>query len=208
MMVRFHMHENFDLLRAIEKLLIRGKLDEAKALARSIAEAPSEPGLEKWTVQATKVRDLAGALARAPSIDEGCHREARLAVACAGCHADTGVIPELSNVPAVPPDKPTIDARMARHVWATDRLWEGIVGGGDDPWTQGLDVLAATPLPFPTALDDRAGLARQLQRTADTARKRASTADRAERGRAYGEILSVCATCHTTPVAPTLPPAR
>lgn len=32
---------------------------------------------------------------------------------------------------------------MARHLWATDRLWEGMVGGDDDAWRDGLDVLAA-----------------------------------------------------------------
>ena len=30
MMVRFHMHENFGTVRAIERLLLRGKLDNAK----------------------------------------------------------------------------------------------------------------------------------------------------------------------------------
>ena len=205
MMVRFHMHENFDLLRAIEKLLIRGKLADATALARSIAEAPDEPGLGAWSPSATRVRELAAALARAPTVEEGCQRAARLAVACASCHAEAGVVPALSTVPAVPPDKPTIEARMARHLWATDRLWEATVGGGDEPWIKGLDVLATSPFPFRDSGDDRVRLARRLQVLADGARKRKPIDSAAERGRAYGEILTVCATCHTTPVAPTIP---
>jgi hypothetical protein len=195
-MVRFHMHENFDLLRAIEKLLIRGKRDEAVALAKAISEAPDEPGLGELAVHATRVRDLAAALARAPSIDEACAREARLAIACAGCHEATGVTPTLTAVPTPPPDKPTIEARMARHVWATDRLWEAAVGGGDEPWAKGLEVLSAAPLPFRTSLDDRSALAKQLQRLASTAFKRRTTDSLNERGRAYGEILTVCASCH------------
>jgi len=208
MMVRFHMHENFDLLRAIEKLLLRGKREEATALARAISEAPDEPGLGELEVHAIRVRDLAGALGRAQSIDEACAREARLAVACAGCHAATGVVPALSTVPTLPPDKPTIEARMARHVWATDRLWEAAVGGGDEPWAKGLEVLAAAPLPFRPGMDDRAGLAKQLQRLASTALKRRTTEDLAARGRAYGEILTVCATCHMATAATTLPAQR
>lgn len=196
MMVRFHMHENFDLLRAIEKLLLRGKREEATALARAIAEAPDEPSLGELEVHAIRVRDLAAALGRASSIDEACARVSRLAVACAGCHAATGVVPALSSVPPLPPDKPTIEARMARHVWATDRLWEAVVGGGDEPWAKGLGVLAAAPLPFRASMEDRAGLAKQLQRLATTAIKRKTTDTLAERGRAYGEILTVCATCH------------
>ena len=205
MMVRFHMHENFDLLRAIEKLVIRGRLDDAKAFARAIAQAPDEPGLGPFTKQATRVRDLAASLAEAPNLDEACRREARLAVACAGCHADAGVIPELSKPPALPADAASIEARMARHLWATDRLWEAAIGGGDEPWSAGLDVLAATPLPFRDAIGARAKLARQLQQLADSARKRKTTDTLAERGRAYGDILTVCATCHTMAVVPQLP---
>lgn len=197
MMVRFHMHENFDLLRAIQKLLLRGKREEAVALAAAIAEAPDEPGLGELTVHATRVRELAAALARAPTVDEACAREARLAVACNGCHVATGVVPVLSSLPALPPDKPTVEARMARHVWATDRLWEAAVGGGDEPWVKGLEILSAAPIPFRASMDDRVALAKQLQRLATTALKRKTTDTWNDRARVYGEILSVCATCHT-----------
>lgn len=199
MMIRYHMHENLDLLRAVEKLLLRDNLADATALARAIAESPDEPGLGKLGTQATKVRELAADLARAPSVDEACRRVARMAVACASCHTATGVTPELSTVSVLPADKPTLDARMARHVWATDHLWAGIIGGGDEPWTKGLDVLAATPLPFRVTLDDRAGLASQLQALAVTARKRVGKDDLTERGRVYGEILAVCTSCHASP---------
>ncbi|CAN5894006.1 hypothetical protein BH11MYX3_BH11MYX3_12110 [soil metagenome] len=208
MMVRFHMHENFDLLRAVEKLLLRGRLADATSLARAIAEAPDEPGLGTWAVQATKVRDLAAALGRAPNLDEACKREARLAVACAGCHADVGLAAELTAVPVLPPDKPQIAVRMARHLWATDRLWEAIVMGGNDPWKQGLDVLAATPLPFDTGTYGRSGFAKQLQQLATGARKQSSKDDLPARGRVYGEMLTVCVGCHTAPVDVTLPSAK
>lgn len=205
MMVRFHMHENFDLLRAIEKLIVHGKLEEAKWFARAIAVAPDEPGLSAFAVQAKKVRDLAQALAEAPSTDEACRREARLAVACAECHAATGVVPALTHTPALPADQPTLEARMARHRWAADRLWEATVGGGDAPWVKGLDVLAQTPLPFRKSLDGREGLARRLQQLADQGRKQKPVDTLAERGRVYGEILVVCASCHAIPPAPVIP---
>jgi len=205
MMVRFHMHQKFDLLREIEKLVIHGKLTEARSFARLIALAPDEPGLAAFALQTRRVRELAMALANAPTTDEACRREARLAVACADCHAAAGVIPALTDTPKLPADQPTLEARMARHVWATDRLWEATVGGGDEPWLKGLDVLAQTPFPFPRSFDDRAGLARHLQQVADQARKQKPIATPAERGRTYGEILVTCATCHATPPAPALP---
>jgi cytochrome c553 len=204
-MLRFHMHANFDLLRAIEKLVIHGKLAEAKLLARALAVAPEEPGLSAFATHRKRVRDLAQALAEAPSTDEACRREARLAVACASCHAAAGVVPVLAHTPALPPDQPTLEARMARHRWAADRLWEATVGGGDEPWLKGLEVLAQTPYPFRKSFDDRAGLARRLQQLADQGRKQMGTDTIAERGRIYGEMLVVCASCHATPSPPVLP---
>jgi hypothetical protein len=198
MMVRMHMHENFDLLRAVEKLLVHGKLDEARALAAAIAKAPDEPGLGSWAKQTAAVRDQAARLAEAPSVDIACERAAKLAITCAECHVSASVVPEFRPPGAKPPDAPTIDARMARHLWATDRLWEGIVGAADDSWLVGLDVLAAAPLEHPQITGERLVLAKRLQQLADGARRRRATDTLDDRGRAYGEILATCAGCHAT----------
>lgn len=201
MMVRFHMHENLDLLRALEKLLVRGRVDEARAFARAIAEAPDEPGLGALARHAALVRDRAASLARARTADEACHREAELAAACAGCHRDAGASPEFRSPGTPPADRPTVEARMARHLWATDRLWEGLVGGADDSWRDGLDVLAATPLREPDVSKDQAAIGRKLQMLADQARARRRTETAQDRTRSYGEILVTCAGCHAAPAA-------
>jgi hypothetical protein len=83
---------------------------------------------------------------------------------------------------------------MARHRWAADRLWEGVIGNSDVAWHAGLDVLAAAPLDEPA---NRAGLARQLQRQAENAR-RPGPGTLTARAAVYGEILTTCASCHTT----------
>jgi cytochrome c553 len=197
MMVRFHMHESYDLFHAIERLVVRNKLDDARALARSIGLAPDDPGMEPWAKQSAVVRERAIALANAQSFDDASGGIARLADACARCHLDAGAAPEFRTTPPLPPDRPTVDARMARHVWAVERLREGVVGGVDEPWRAGLDVLAATPLPWPATDGDRASLARRLHEIADQARVRSSTDELADRSRAYGEILVTCAACHT-----------
>jgi cytochrome c553 len=196
MMVRLHMHENFGLLRAIEKLLVRGKLGDAQAFARAISEAPDEPGFQPFAKRAAEVRERAAALAAAPTVDEGCRREAQLAAACAGCHVDSGVLPEFNSLPRLPSDDASIPARMARHLWATDRLWEGVVGQSDDAWRAGLDVLAATPPPWAKADRQREQLAGQLQRLAKQARQMQPSDQPRNRARDYGEILGTCAACH------------
>lgn len=195
-MMRLHMHANFDLVRAIERLLIRHNLDDARRFAAAIAMAPDEPAHGPWAASVMVVRERAAELSRAATVEEGVRGVAKLGAACGDCHAEatTGLL--FANPPLVPPDKPTIDARMLRHRWAADRLWEGVVGNADAAWMAGLTVLSSSPLEQPP---DRAALARQLKQLADRARR-----DRTGvRGRAavYGEILGVCAACHA-PVAP------
>jgi hypothetical protein len=113
MRMRFHMHASFDAVRGIERLLIRGKLDDARYFARSLATEPGAPGLAPWAQQIALVRERAAAVATAPGIDEACRREARLAEACARCHADASAGPEFQPPPALPADQQTVAARMA-----------------------------------------------------------------------------------------------
>ena len=83
------MHANFDLLRAIERLLIVGKLDEAKRFAAAISEAPHAPSHGPWAAHVVTVRDRAAALARATTLEQACRLEVTLAGACAACHVVT-----------------------------------------------------------------------------------------------------------------------
>lgn len=207
MMMRLHMHASFDLIRAIERLLIRGKLDDAKRFAATISEPSEAPAHGPWASQVILVRDRAAAVARATTVDDACQLEAKLAAACGGCHVETGVVPRFRAYPPAPPDLPAIGARMARHRWAADRLWEGIVGGADEPWRAGLEVLAAAPLDWGDGNADRAGLARALQRDAAQARERTPSNSLDTRASAYGHLLSTCAACHTwkSAVAPAKP---
>lgn len=192
MMVRFHMHQNFDLVRAIERLLIRGKLDEAKRFAEAIAMAPDEPAHGAWATYTATVRERATAVARSTTVEEALRKETQLAAACGACHRENYGTATFEKPPAVPPDQPTVDARMARHRWAADRLWEAVVGDADDAWKEGLDVLATAPLDLGP---ERAPFARELQRLANTARR--SKRGVADRAVTYGNILVTCAGCHT-----------
>jgi cytochrome c553 len=194
--LHFHMTRSFDVLRATERVLIRGGLDDARALARSLADAPEPSSLEPWAKYNEAVRAKAAFTAAAPSIDEACRRITHIAKACADCHQATGASPEFASRPPLVPDRDTITARMARHRWAVDRLWEGNVGGSDEAWRAGLEVLAQTPIPFASPTDDREPLARQLQQQATTSLRSSST-KLDDRATAYGEILVTCAACHS-----------
>ncbi len=195
---RFHMREHYVLLGAVQHLAIRGYLYEAQVIARVIANAPDEPGFARWSSQMGFARGNARELSMAPSSEEACRRIARLAATCAQCHLDAKVSAIFGSPPAAPPEGATLDARMARHVWAADRLYEGILGPADASWRAGLDVLARSPVPWPVVDGDRAALSRRLQDLADQARTHAAQDDLAARARTYGEILVTCSACHAT----------
>ena len=191
-MVRFHMRRHFDDLRAIERHLIAGRLDDARALAYLLARPSADPGVAPWAPESRQVVDAALALAAAPSLDEACRREPRVSAACAGCHLRARATPVFDPPPPPPDDLPTPEARMARHLWATDWLWEAMVGGSEPAWRSGLAVLAATPLRFTRT--DTSRLAGRLADLAESQGSRAITL--ADRAAAYGELLVTCTRCH------------
>lgn len=191
--MRMHMHANFDLVRAIERLLIRGNVEDAKRFANAIAVSPDEPAHGPWAARMVEVRNQAADLARVTSAAEGVRIVAKLGAACGDCHAEAATGLSFATPPPEPPDKPTIEARMLRHRWAADRLWEGIVGNSDEAWNQGLTVLAASPPDVPTG---RVALARELGQVAERARRAKSSAS--TRAATYGQILQLCTSCHAS----------
>ena len=99
MMLRYHMHQNFDLVRAIERLLIRGKLDDARKFATSISWAADEPAHGPWATHAATIREQAAAIARAKTIDEAIAKTAKLGATCGNCHAEAGASPQFEILP-------------------------------------------------------------------------------------------------------------
>lgn len=198
-MVRFHMARHFDDLRLIEQKLLAGHLADAKTVAVLLTKPAPDPGMSPWATDINAVGDAARALGESPSVDEALRREVRVAQACAWCHLRLQAQPVVAPPPAVIADDGTPVARMARHRWATDRLWEGLVGPSSSSWRAGLDVLAATPLSF-APVTDAPALGAQLQQLAGTARTKlrdgSETLD--DRSRLYGEMLVTCAACHTS----------
>lgn len=196
--VRFHMHRHVDDLREVQRLLLAGKLDEAKTRAFLLTKPASDAGLAAWRSHAARLSDSARALTQATTIAEACRLEAQVAAACATCHVRAEPLAVIyPPAPAAPANAATVDARMARHQWAADRLWEGMIAGTTVPWRQGLEVLAQTPLPFPPHAKMPA-LADRLQDLARGALE--SLSDRSEtidtRATTYGNMLVTCAACH------------
>ena len=194
-MVAFHMRAHFGDLRDIERMLIKGKLDDAKTRAFLLTVQATDAGLARWQREVAEVTEAARSLTTAPGIDEALRREVQVAAACAWCHSRTQEGPVFAEPAAAPRDDGKLAARMARHRWAADRLWEGLVGNSEHHWRIGLDVLASSPPPFPP-ITDAPGLAAQLQAYAVREIANLPRESLEERTRVYGEMLVVCGACH------------
>jgi len=198
-MARYHMQLHFGDLRTLEHVLLGGDLERGTTLAHLLARTTDAPISRAWDADIRAVSQAARALTRATTIDEALRREARIGGACASCHLHALSLPVFGTLSPAPRDLPTAEARMARHAWATDRLWEGLVGADDVRWGQGLEVLSLTTAPVSALAGTDAYQARlqQLARAQLVASPIASPIASVDaRAEAYGELLVACAGCH------------
>jgi cytochrome c553 len=195
--VRFHMNRQVDDLREIQRLLVLGKLDEARTRAHFLTMPETDPGLARWAGESAQLVEAGNKLADSTSLAESCRNQARVAVACANCHVRTRQTALFSPPPAVPGDDGTQASRVAQHLWAADRLREGMIEGTQDAWREGLSVLATSTLPASPA-PDSALLADRVRELAQQGLASAQYATESldSRAEAYGQMLVTCAACH------------
>jgi hypothetical protein len=93
----------------------------------------------------------------------------------------------------------SVAADMQRHLWAADRMWEGLVGPSDTAWQAGVVALADAQL-APEAMADDRTLPKEVFALAEQAHeigaKGGDEKDPAKRAELYGRYLGTCAACH------------
>jgi hypothetical protein len=119
---------------------------------------------------------------------------ADLGLACGLCHQKLGGPKLVSGLP--PAAATTLEARMKRHEWATERLWEGLVVPSDEAWHAGVNALRDSP--FPTEVLKRGGVhARSAASDFSALAVKAATKKTSqERAALYAELLVTCGACH------------
>ncbi|HSG07779.1 MAG TPA: hypothetical protein VLA36_05465 [Longimicrobiales bacterium] len=190
-----HMYVHYTQVGEIVEGVVDGDVPATRSGARWLANhrsqqfpAGAEGPLEMMRAEARiilaqdKVTDIAMSVGR-------------MGGACARCHVALNGGPRI-NVEMAPPATSDPDRTMVRHVWAVDRLWEGIIGPSDAAWASGAAVLAAPGLDLgppgnrPAQADDLAKRIPELGQMAKAAR------DPRERAEVYGHLLQTCAQCH------------
>ena len=192
--VEERMFDHFARAGEIQTALIVGNLNGARRPARWLAESADFPA-GRATADDPWVSELhrsARAVAEAPTIDAAADGMARLASACAGCHGEMGG-PRFGSGPGAE-EGATVGSHMVRHLWAMDRMWEGLVGGSSASWDRGARVLAEDePETRVPGGEETAALARSLHREATSA----LGAEPEDRPAAYAALVKTCAACHT-----------
>ncbi|HEX2872384.1 MAG TPA: hypothetical protein VHP33_14045 [Polyangiaceae bacterium] len=188
------MRAHFKDALLIRQAVIAGTPEEAAnpatvlALIENLEDLP--PG---WRDFVERMQQAAKRIKDSTSTAQAAAATADLGVACGQCHKRLGG-PAASNEPP-PAEGATLEQRMRRHVWATERIWEGLVVPSNEAWNAGTSALVATP--FPPEVLSRGVHARSAAADFTTLVARAPTKKSIEeRAALYAQLLVTCGSCH------------
>jgi cytochrome c553 len=172
---------------AMRYALARGDLEGFRSAAGIFASGAEVMPDPHFRVAFKPVAAAAQQAKLAETTDSQARALAELGLACARCHVEHGR-PEVSLT--APPTE------LRRHVWAADRMWEGLMGPSIDAWSKGADAMSDAPLfrddPAPVELP----VATLAMRTWTSARMgRDATSDEV-RATAFAGVYATCSDCH------------
>lgn len=189
------MQAHFEDALLIRNAIIAGQPEEATDPAFVLAHIEDLDELPSgWRGLVERMQDDASRIEDSTSAAQAAAATADLGVACGLCHRRFGG-PKASAEPA-PAAAATLEARMARHVWATERLWEGLYVPSSDAWDAGARALAIEAFPpeiLPGADVHARSAAGDFGKLAARAAAKKTTDERAA---LYAELLVTCGTCH------------
>jgi cytochrome c553 len=194
-----HMDEHFSQVKEIQEAVIRGDLKALMEPAKWMVEHQIAEGLPTgWEPYVAQMKRASQAVGEAADLDTAASATATMAKTCGACHEAMGTMPQFS-VGLPPPDDAGTVPHMIGHMWATDRMWEGLVIPSNESWTNGVEVLVGAPLHSDDLSadsemkDDLDALATKVHELAAMGRETEGLDDRSE---LYGRFLATCARCH------------
>ncbi len=190
MLMRAHFKET-ELIRIA---VINGNLSKAVGPAKKLAASDEGKKLKKGGPALAAMKKAASRIGTSVDIPAAAAATADIGKACGACHRK-GAGPKV-EVSATPTAGKSLKSRMRRHVWATDRLWEGLYGPSEAAWKAGAEALSGEP--FPKAVYKKGGVharsaADRLKRlVGDAATQKTPDA----RAKMYASLLETCSSCH------------
>ena len=188
------MYVHFQQVGEIHDAIVLGDVEATRAPARALANSHNpygEAAVEAWQLMQAEARGIQ----EQHDLLDLSRSVARMGMACGACHLTMEDGPDIQ--PGDPPSGSRVPTpHMLRHQWATDRLWEGLVGPSPTAWAAGAGALRDAALDFGPPGNRAAEveqLARRVHLLGDDCRHTESWEDRAS---IYGRLLETCANCH------------
>lgn len=193
------MHNNLSKTVDIQTGVIQGDLDKAQAAAQWLISRQAQNSFPPSAkVFEDEILESASIISTATELMAVAIQASRIAASCGSCHQASGGGPNF----VVGTKSPTGDSQeeqMLRHLWAADRMWEGLVGPSDEAWIAGATAMAKTQPALAQAFRDSAmvqateGFLGEVNRLAEEALRASDLAGRAD---VYGRLLGTCNRCH------------
>jgi cytochrome c553 len=188
-----HMAFHSNEIHLVRNAIIDGDLEAVREPARAIWLQSDHPDLPRGVDSPIHdVRRAAHRTAASRTLEEAAEATAEMGSACARCHRAADGGPTLE--PQFPPTGTSVAARMLRHQWAADRMWDGLIGDDADVWMAGASALSDAQLvPEGWEYPELVELARQVHDLGAEGRK---LWDINARAGVYGRLLTTCSSCH------------
>lgn len=193
------MHERFSRTVDIQTGIVLGDLERAKSAAAWIATQDGSRDFPAGTeAYQDRLRSRAGLIAMDEELDSAALHTAEIAAVCGNCHLATGGGPRFV-IGSEPGQGSTAARQMIRHLWAADRMWEGLVGPSAETWMAGIGVLneGEEGLEGVVRSSDAPEEARRyLADLRNLAEEGAAATTQEARASIYGRLLATCYGCH------------
>lgn len=199
-----HMLYVSDAVDLARSAIIAGDRAEARRqlswLADNAPDAEQVPASMASFAAAVREAAAQGAAAREPV--QLAAAMGSMATACGDCHvaARVGPIFAVELLPSGMEPEP----HMARHRWAIDSMWEGLVAPDDELWRAGAMAFLEDPLPASEPQFEHAGAWTDALHALGT--HGLEVTDTSARAALYGQLLGMCAACHEAADDGPMPP--
>jgi hypothetical protein len=190
-LMRAHFSESEEIRQAIIDGNISATSKPAQALGNMKSLGKAKPG---WKPAMSALQKAAQRFGQSPDLPSAAAAVADIGVACGRCHRSSNAVKlEIGSPPA---EGKTIESRMKRHAWASNRLWEGLYAPSDAAWEAGAKALTGDPFPKDVlkkgGVHARSAAATFKSLVGEAAAKRAP----GDRAQLYASLLETCSACH------------
>jgi cytochrome c553 len=193
------MYEHFERATEVHSALVRGDMATARRAARWLAthEELSQlpPGSDGLLAE---MRMYAQRVSQSSDLASAAEATSQLGRVCGDCHSTYDVDPQFFLGTAAPEGHGP-KAEMARHAWASERMWEGMVGPLDYAWVEGAKELREgwlDPQEVVSNPGDRAKVREMVRKVYEIGTRAERASEPSERAELYGSFLTTCIDCH------------